>query len=265
MHFLVDHQSAAIMEDDLTTWPDALQAELDAGDGPLQRVTVIRETESTQDAARRFGATAGEVIVAARQTRGRGRLGSAWADTADRGIAVTFVLPREAGERLAFVSAVATAVAAEDLVGDATVIGIKWPNDIYANDRKLAGILIEQHDELALVGIGMNVLQRSWPDELADRAISLAQLGVNVARLEALRSLLRAMNDVVTWPASQLTEAFHMRHLLRDQKASFTIGSERCTGRVIGMCIERGLCIETDSGQRWLAAATTRAIETGCE
>lgn len=246
--------------DEIINWPDALQAELDATNGPLKRVTVLRETDSTQDAARWMQATPGNVIVAGRQTQGRGRLGSAWADTTDQGIAVTCILPNESGERYAFVSAVATAIAAETVLGTAADVAIKWPNDIYAGGRKLAGILIEQHDGLAHIGIGMNVLQTNWPDDLADRAISLIQLHADITRLDALRALLRAMNDVVVWPAPQLAEQFHTRHLLRNRVAEFQVGSETHTGRVIGLCIKRGLHIETDFGKQWLPAATTRVV-----
>lgn len=246
--------------DEIIHWPDALQTELDSARGLLCRITVLRETDSTQDAARWIGATVGDVIVAGRQTHGRGRLGSAWADTEEQGIAMTFVLPREQGERYAFASAVAAAMAVESLVGDTAQIAIKWPNDIYANGRKLAGILIEQHDEFAHIGIGMNISQRIWPNELTGRTVSLAELYADVTRLDAQRALLRTINDVLEWPAPRLAKAYHARHLLRDQVVEFQLGAETCAGRVVGLCIERGLEVETDSGMQWLPAAKTRVI-----
>ncbi|MHC4102053.1 MAG: biotin--[acetyl-CoA-carboxylase] ligase, partial [Planctomycetota bacterium] len=136
-------------------WSDRLQHVLDALDGPLRRVTVLRETGSTQDAAKRMSAEPGDVVVAWRQTAGRGRLGRAWADTGEDGIAVTLVTDAGPPSWLAVASAVGAACAAEALLRRA--VGIKWPNDVVVDGRKLAGVLTEQAGGQALIGIGLNV------------------------------------------------------------------------------------------------------------
>ena len=158
----------------------------------FDRVTVLCETDSTQDAAKRMNAMPGSVIVTGRQTTGRGRLGRTWIDDAGEGIAVTLVTDRGEPERLAMATAVGTAHAAEAALG--SKVGIKWPNDIVVDSRKLAGILVEQADHRAIIGVGMNVRQSSWPAELACRAVSLRQLDCGVDRIDVLTNLICAID-----------------------------------------------------------------------
>ncbi|MEE9131785.1 MAG: hypothetical protein V3T84_17375, partial [Phycisphaerales bacterium] len=77
----------------LEQWKERLDAVVASDGEVLGRAIVIRETASTQDAARRLGAQPGDVVVAWRQTAGRGRLGRRWADTREDGVALSIVLP----------------------------------------------------------------------------------------------------------------------------------------------------------------------------
>lgn len=250
----------------LDGWAGRLEAVLDGRAGPLVEVTVLRETGSTQDAARRLRAAPGRVIVAGRQTAGRGRLGRAWADTADQGIAVTFVVPAAPPQRLAVASAVAAARAAEELLGPGRA-GIKWPNDIVAGERKLAGILVEQADGLALIGVGVNVAQTSWPPELAGRAVSLAELGARVDRIDALASLVGAMNEALGLDDGRLGREYAARDVLVGTTATFRSGPRTVTGTVTRIDPIRGLALRTGrqgDGRReqeiFLPAATTTVL-----
>ena len=120
----------------IESWPDALEATVASACTLLRTVIVLRETGSTQDHARAAGIPVGTLVTAWRQSAGRGRLGRAWEDTHAAGVAVTFALPDDAPESLAMRSAVATARAVRSfLPGDAC--GIKWPNDIVVDSRKI--------------------------------------------------------------------------------------------------------------------------------
>lgn len=242
------------MSDEVSRWRDELQCVVDANPGPLRRITVFRATDSTQNAARRMNARSGEVITAARQTAGRGRMGRQWADTYDDGIAVTMVLPREDGGRLAIAGAVAAAHAAEATLNRR--VGIKWPNDVIVDGRKLAGVLVEQVANVALLGIGMNVLQTSWPAELADRAVSMRQLGADCTRLNALRALLKAASTALALDERQLVHEYALRDVLVGANATFNVPGERITGTVLQVDPFRGLLVGNDEGEHWLAAAT---------
>lgn len=116
------------------------------------RVIRLAVTPSTQDVARRL--PLGSAVVADHQTSGRGRLGRAWDSPPGGGLLVSFVLPYR---RLAlFAAGVASAHACGPQVR------LKWPNDLYVDGRKLAGLLAERHDDRCVVGIGINL---SWAPE----------------------------------------------------------------------------------------------------
>jgi BirA family transcriptional regulator, biotin operon repressor / biotin---[acetyl-CoA-carboxylase] ligase len=98
------------------------------------------------------------IVLAGRQTAGRGRGNNSWWSRPGC-ITVTFALPVEsalAAAELPLVAGLAIRNAAVELTGDQT-IGLKWPNDVYRGGRKLAGLLCERVNYADLVGIGINV------------------------------------------------------------------------------------------------------------
>lgn len=134
---------------------------------------------STNDIAlelARLGEPEGLVITADSQTEGRGRRGRTWHDEPGQSIIMSAILrpaiPASDMPKLSFVSSLAVAewLGAECGLGCA----LKWPNDVLIGNRKLAGILVELAGPAAVAGIGVNVNQRRFPDELAETATSLA-------------------------------------------------------------------------------------------
>lgn len=238
-------------------WLNTLQHIVDTECSNLQRVVIIQEVDSTQDEARRTNARPGDVIIAQRQTSGRGRLGRTWADTEGHGIAVTIVIPHGQPERLAIASAVGVSAALQAASGTRQRIGIKWPNDIVAEGRKLAGILIEQTQDRALIGVGMNVSQTSWPLELQDKAVSLTQLGANCDRLQILSLLLPSIDRALGMNDEQLTHEFLQRDVLLGSTATFRCGTRVITGCVHDIDPMRGLKVHDGQSMHWLPAATT--------
>jgi biotin-[acetyl-CoA-carboxylase] ligase BirA-like protein len=242
-------------------WEDLLQRAVLLRPGPLQRVKVVAQTDSTQDAARRMGAQAGDVIVAGRQTNGRGRLGRAWADTGYGGVAVTMAVNRGRPERLAIASAVATCSAIQATCRNKAIVHIKWPNDIMCGHYKMAGILIEQFDDLALIGVGINVRQTQWPADIAERALSIVLLGVRATRLRVTLRLLLAMQISLTMSDERLSAEFANRDGLCGMRASFLCNGKAYAGKVLRVDPMRGLAVLTDTeGEVWLPAATTTVI-----
>ena len=130
-----------------TRWEEAIDI-----DG---RVLVLDEVASTQNAAVEHDLVAGDVCATLTQTAGRGRRGNQW--DASGGVAVTVVLESPLPH---FSIAVAATLAAQlnNLIPTCK-IGISWPNDLFIDGRKLAGILIEHRDGRFLVGVGVNVLE----------------------------------------------------------------------------------------------------------
>ena len=141
----------------------------------------FRSTDSTNSRARELaaaGAPHGTIVTAAEQTAGRGRQGRTW--TAPPGKALLYsAVVRPLEERhmlLPLAVPLAVCKAAEELNPNLEC-GVKWPNDVLVEGRKLAGVLIEARpqDGWAVVGIGLNlsISRDEFPPELRDTATSI--------------------------------------------------------------------------------------------
>lgn len=154
------------------------------------------EVDSTNREARlwaREGAPDGAVIVAARQTAGRGRLRRQWESPEGTGLYYSAIvrpnLPEEAFPCLTFAAAMAVCDACRAFAPEAVV---KWPNDLILYGRKIAGILLEKEGGAAVIGIGVNARQRreDFPEELREKAGSLEMLTGKPVSLSALENAL---------------------------------------------------------------------------
>jgi biotin-[acetyl-CoA-carboxylase] ligase BirA-like protein len=241
----------------LERWPEFLEAAI-AESSVFRRVMVLRETDSTQDAARRMQATPGDVLVAWQQTRGRGRLERRWIDDHAEGLAMTVLVPAQPAARLSIASALAVVRAVQPHVAPA--VGIKWPNDVHVLGRKLAGILIEQFGSSAAVGIGINVKQSQWPAELAHRAISMRQAGAVVDRVQLTANLLQEFEAVLGLDEQQITAEFAQYDLLSGHVATIRCNGRDFSGQIVAIDPLQGLRIQCADGEHWLDAATSTVI-----
>ncbi len=141
----------------------------------------FRITDSTNARARELvedGAPGGTVVTAFEQTAGRGRQGRSWTAPPGKALLYSAIL-RPLDERhllLPLAAPLAVCEAAEELE-PAIECKIKWPNDIWIDERKLAGILIEAkpQDGWAVIGVGLNltITRDEFPIELRDTAVSI--------------------------------------------------------------------------------------------
>jgi BirA family biotin operon repressor/biotin-[acetyl-CoA-carboxylase] ligase len=165
--------------------------------------TVLRfdSLPSTNDLAREMaqsGAGEGTAIVAREQTVGRGRHGRSWSSPPGAGLYVSLILrPRTRPADSAIITLSAAIAVRETLEQVYRVPSdIKWPNDVMARGRKICGILVEtaiEADKLlyAVMGIGVNLGQREFPDELKETATSLLiECGRTVTPDDFLKPLL---------------------------------------------------------------------------
>ena len=232
-------------------WPDHLE-QLVSGLQSFDRVVVLSETDSTQDAARREADGSGLVVLAGRQVSGRGRQGRAWADDRGEGISMTLVVPLEDPAFLCARAAVAVACTLVPRLEQVRIhAGVKWPNDlvmITEGIRKLAGILVEGHEQSALVGIGVNVLQQDWPPELAQTAGSLAGIGLPVTRLEIIEQLLLEWDRVQALSREELQLAYARHDMLTGAQATIEEDGARFSGIVRGIDPFSGIDLETSAG-----------------
>ncbi len=142
------------------------------------------KTTSTNDIAKELaqsGALEGTVVIAEEQTGGRGRMGRAWYSKQGDGIWASIILRPEQSPSEAPKITLLTAVAlVKSLAKSGVNPGIKWPNDIMINGKKIAGVLTEMNAEMdrinyIVVGFGLNVNAQvdNWPVELRETATSL--------------------------------------------------------------------------------------------
>jgi BirA family biotin operon repressor/biotin-[acetyl-CoA-carboxylase] ligase len=166
--------------------------------GPVHHFETL---DSTNDLAKELaarGAPEGTVVVAEAQTGGRGRLGREWDSPPAVGLYVSLVLrpmlPPVDLPQITLTSAVAVVRAVRRVAGVAP--GIKWPNDLLLNGKKLGGILTEMETESdrirhVVVGLGLNVNNPEFPAELAATATSLTlATGGAFSRVHLLRAWL---------------------------------------------------------------------------
>ena len=253
---------AANSDTPLDQWSDALHNAM-LGLTHFNCATVLSETDSTQDVAAK--SALGCVVTTGRQRAGRGRLGHLWADTGHHGLAATFVVQTQLPDRLAMASAVATATTLRSLVQHnvAARIGVKWPNDIVVartggEPQKIAGILIEGHGDRALVGIGINARQPTFEKSIAQRAMSLMQLGQPCDRLMVLIELTKQLDHFLSASDRVIEEAYEKLDRTAGLRMKFLTPQGIVEGIVLRCDPAIGLMVQTAIGVRHLPSATTR-------
>jgi BirA family biotin operon repressor/biotin-[acetyl-CoA-carboxylase] ligase len=210
-----------------------------------------RETDSTNERARELaaaGAPHGTLVTADAQSAGRGRQGRSWVAPPGSAILMSLVV-RDFGEHHMLPLAVPVAVCeAAESVADVECL-IKWPNDVWIDGRKLAGILVEGRPQegWAVVGIGLNVRTREdeFPSELRDIATSLAAATARDAdRDELLEALLDALEHRLASPAAEILDAWRERDALREAQVRWRDGEGTARG-----VSESGALIVESNGQ----------------
>lgn len=234
----------------------------------VREIIVLEETHSTNDVAAqlgRDGAGGGAIVIAERQTGGRGRFGRRWESASHQGLWMSLLLrpllPPAHWPRLTTWAAVGIAQVIERLTGCPT--RIKWPNDVEVSGRKVAGLLAELGEDqqgrtFAVLGLGVNINQEEsdFPPEIAARATSL--------HLETGRRLDRA-----AFAAALLQELAATDGLLEDHfEKIVTLAARRSSilGNSIearaGDTIHRGLAEALDADGHLLLRLANGEVRT---
>lgn len=148
---------------------------------------ILESTSSTNKDAYRLaleGAVNGSAVIAKMQTAGRGRLGKSWLSVTGKGLYCSIIL-RPKLDLLDFSKVtLVVGLAVSDVLGEMydIPIGLKWPNDLYVDDKKLGGILVEssplncgESEHFVIVGVGVNInhSKYNFPEEIRDNSTSL--------------------------------------------------------------------------------------------
>ena len=172
-------------------------------DAPVYFMESVDSTNTRLKELARQGAPQGTVVAALRQTGGRGRLGRSFSSPPG-GLYLSILwrpeFPPEKASRLSCAGALAACAAIEEVCGVSP--DIKWPNDLLLGGKKISGILTEaswqgEGRSFVIVGTGINVNTRSFPEELRDIASSLYLETGKSWELERLASAFVARLDSV--------------------------------------------------------------------
>lgn len=241
--------------------------------GPLARalaparVVVWPRVRSTQERARAMLET-GELspsalLIAARQTAGRGRGANRW--WSDGGsLCATFVLPAIEGMPIGQAPLRAGLAVAETLARylPREAVRLKWPNDVVVRGRKICGILCARVRGADVIGIGLNVSTR-WrgaPPEVRAGAVSLADLIPRPPpRSEVLAALWAALTSARAAP--DWRERYLARHALEGRWVDAACEGRRLRGRCVGVDEEGRLLLDIGGERRALTDATVRLAQ----
>ncbi|HVP11249.1 MAG TPA: biotin--[acetyl-CoA-carboxylase] ligase [Phycisphaerae bacterium] len=243
-----------------------------------REITVLSEVDSTNEYAFEvLASTAGKhadghVVFAEHQEGGRGRLGRSW--HSPRGASLLFTTLLWEGRPPLSPSWVimAAAVAVVRGIEQSTEVEpvIRWPNDIYVGDKKLAGILAESRaikrgSRALALGVGVNCLQRAahFPPEIRRAATSLdLESSRAVDRTAVARAILRNLDAYFAEPGrvgdDQLVAAWREHSADVGARVTLLSEGERFTGRIVDVHPADGLLVQLDTGARQhLDPATT--------
>jgi len=193
----------------------------------MESAPVLRfpSLDSTNAEARRHlakGRAPGFAVFARAQTAGRGRQGRTWVSSVDAGIYLTLTQSvAEPVSEQGFVSIVAAVAAAEWLESYGLLVGIKWPNDLRVDGRKIAGILCERQSGHLVIGIGVN--WSSSPNDIDQPTTSVVEeVGRPCAQAQAEGELLRALQTaMMLWQAGGQSDLARRWWRLAEKQRSY--------------------------------------------
>lgn len=139
----------------------------------------------------------GTVVIANEQTKGKGRTGRRWISKEEEGLYFSLILkPEIAIVKASFLTQLAGAALVSAFENMGIDAKIKWPNDVILNGKKIAGILTEMSAEIdrifyIVIGIGINLYNENFDDEIKEKASSLLKEGYKVSRKDFLQEFFK--------------------------------------------------------------------------
>ena len=217
-----------------------------------QRILVLDEVLSTQDAAIDYDLQVGDACVSWNQRDGRGRRGQVWDSSG--GVAVTVVLGHQTPHLP--IAIAATLASQLNNILPTHSIGIKWPNDVFVEGKKLAGILIEQRDWRILVGVGLNVYEAP-----IEGSISLSTLGYEGSKDDIATLVTSSLLDGAQLDEIAAVTSWKKRDIVVGSMQTVQSGDNRVEGLVLDIDPCQNLILETSSGIFTLPAASSSIVQ----
>lgn len=230
------------------------------------------ETDSTNIRAKRLGeegAPHGTLAVADQQNAGRGRRGRGWESPKGCSIYMSILLRPEIPPVKAPMLTLVMALSAAEGLKESTGLdaGIKWPNDIVLNGKKLVGILTEMSTEIdyinhVVIGVGINVNMTDLPEEIKGKATSLRlEMGQVVKRSPIIAAVMRNFEKnyslfLETQNLEKMQEKYNSLLVNREKEVRILGGKEEYNAYALGVNKEGELLVRREDG-------TTEAVYAG--
>ena len=249
----------------LNSSPDRLFAsEIKSGLGTKtigKNIYYFDSLDSTMDTAMQLGiksAAEGTIVLSEAQSKGRGRLGRDWASPKYKGIYLSLILrpqiPPTQLPVLTLLTAVSICEALELSCG--LEVKIKWPNDIFINNKKLGGILTELNAEMdqvrfVVIGVGLNI--NNDKKSLLPAATSLAvEKGESFNRVRVLQQILKNIEDNYTQLKNNgpgfIIEQWRHSNITLGRRVKINFHKEHIEGEAVDIDSDGALLLRKDSG-----------------
>lgn len=240
-----------------------------------RKMDIFKTVDSTNNFAKslaQLGAVHGHTVIAEQQTAGRGRQGKRFHSPSGQGLYMSVVIRPKLGIEHALMitscAAVAVAKAIESVSG--LDCRIKWVNDIYCNGKKLCGILteasvnVEQGGlEYAVIGVGVNVSNVSFPKELENIATSIkAESDKTVSRSALAAEILNKLEyHFDKLGTEDFMNEYRQRSMLIGRRVTVTDGETAVSGECTGIDSSGKLLVSCDSGKEMAFSTGTVALD----
>lgn len=191
----------------------------------------------------------GTVVLADSQEQGKGRFGKQWYSP-EGGIWMSVILRPSDPTLISIAAAVAVC---EALHLNGILPGIKWPNDILLNGKKIAGILVELVDDTVIIGIGLNLNIRSFPKELQDIASSVfIETKKHLEKKMLYDNLCKHLDDcykmIQNNQGRELLTKWRHYTVLLGQIVTIEMGEETIQGKVLDISNDGALVVMKTDG-----------------
>ncbi len=251
----------------LPRWPEGLTPSLIAASLETawlgRPVHYFAETDSTNLRAKALaaaGASHGTLVIADFQSQGRGRLDRSWLSPPGKSLLLSLVLRPELEIGGFFRLTMAAGLSLARAVAETTGLDprLKWPNDLFLDERKLAGILTEvsgqaQVLDWAVVGLGVNVNAAPALERADHPAVCLAEAaGGEIDRLALLNRFLVHFEAFLEagLPPEEIRRRWKERSLTLGRRVTVTDRGRRITGLAEDVDVDGALLLRTDEGVR---------------
>ncbi len=228
----------------------------------IENVFVYEITDSTNKRAREYvlsenfcGVPA--LFVAEEQTAGRGRMGRSFYSPACGGLYMSLLIDApSSAEHFTCLTSLCAIVAAEAIYDAFNIkVGIKWVNDLYLGDKKVAGILAESFcrdsERYIVIGMGINISTEEFPMELKDKAgsISNEHMALEEKRELAIDISKRLISALASPNISKYMQKYREMSCVIGKDIVFTDGGVSRQGRAVDITDMGVLCVMLDGGE----------------